>query len=385
MIRTLPYARRSRAAVRGSWRSCCSSCSSVDNRTINNIGNDDCDGANGLAGPIIGNDDAREEKLHGRRRRRQQGLQRHLLGRSAAALSSASPSLSLSFSPLLGVFRESSQSNCYWGLLVSSSRKQQRQQKISRCWYGSSPSPNEKKTENEEGESAGKNPHGYHGHWLNQLKSPPNLITIARIASTPFLAYLIVTEQHYAALAGCFVAGGSDVLDGYLAKRYGMSTVLGTYLDPLADKLLINVLSLSLWYSGTLPMVLVVIWMVKDLGLVTFTYLHVKRNTLQGTDVTLKVNPTLTSKINTALQFATLSLAIVHPIYPVMNGDALTALCWVTGGTTFASAASYVGFSAFKDSGSATTNRTKDAALMPPTKERDGEDRSRSSSSTPKK
>jgi cardiolipin synthase len=191
---------------------------------------------------------------------------------------------------------------------------------------------------------------------MKQLRSPPNIITVSRIASAPLLSYLIVTNQHDAALFGCVLAGFSDVLDGYLAKQHNMATVLGTYLDPLADKILINVLSVSLWWNGTLPTPLVALWMVRDVALTAGAYLYVARNTASGMTVTdplttpLKINPTVTSKINTAFQFATLSVGILYPLYPVLS-DGLTALCWITGATTCASGFSYLGYSAFSKSG----------------------------------
>lgn len=71
-------------------------------------------------------------------------------------------------------------------------------------------------------------------HWLEQLKSPPNLITASRIMIIPFISYWIITQQTLPAIVGCIYAAVSDVLDGYLARRYPhMQTALGTYLDPL--------------------------------------------------------------------------------------------------------------------------------------------------------
>lgn len=163
-------------------------------------------------------------------------------------------------------------------------------------------------------------------NWLRQLKSPPNLITLSRILSTPVLSYFII-EQHYDwALFGCLAAGLSDVLDGFLAKRYNMGTVLGTYLDPLADKLLINVLSVSLWYSDILPTPLIVLWLGRDVVLMVGTYLMVSSSTKVGRFVVdpvntpLKVEPTNISKVNTAFQFLTLGVGMLQPVYGVPPG-----------------------------------------------------------------
>lgn len=64
-----------------------------------------------------------------------------------------------------------------------------------------------------------------------QLKSPPNVITLTRMASTPILAYWILTEQHTLAIWGCTFAALSDALDGYLAKNYNMATTVGAYVS----------------------------------------------------------------------------------------------------------------------------------------------------------
>jgi len=131
----------------------------------------------------------------------------------------------------------------------------------------------------------------------------------------------------------------------------------------IADKLLINILSVSLWVNGTLPTPVVGLWLLKDVVLMTATVIHVKSNTAKGLAVAdpvttpLKVQPTNISKINTALQFVTLAVGIVHPVAAAAAESALLvvvlpeyvlpALCWLTGATTLASLGSYLGHSAF--------------------------------------
>lgn len=204
-------------------------------------------------------------------------------------------------------------------------------------------------------------------HWLEQLQSPPNLITLSRIAATPVLSYWVVTHQTWPAIGGCCLAALSDAADGYLARHHNMATPLGTYLDPLADKLLINSLSVALWANGTLPTPLVSLWLARDVFLMTATYLYVAKNTARGlsvwdpTSVPIQVNPTGISKFNTAMQFLTLSVGIAHPaivaaaatpdqaFLSFLAGPLLPALCWLTGATSVGSLASYLGHSAFTE------------------------------------
>ena len=71
-------------------------------------------------------------------------------------------------------------------------------------------------------------------HWLQQLRAIPNMITVSRILLIPFISYWIIQQQITLAFIGCVYAAISDVLDGYIARRYPyMQTSLGTYLDPL--------------------------------------------------------------------------------------------------------------------------------------------------------
>ena len=134
----------------------------------------------------------------------------------------------------------------------------------------------------------------------------------------------------------------------------------------LADKILINILSLSLWITSTLPTPLVLLWVMRDVALMTGTYLFVQDNTATGQNVLdpsttpLQINPTNISKMNTALQFATLSMGICI-LDPITRSSLLSAthnisvdhlfsgLCWLTGGTTVMSGISYFQYSAFTE------------------------------------
>ena len=154
-----------------------------------------------------------------------------------------------------------------------------------------------------------------------QIRTPPNVITITRMASTPLLAYWIVSGEYYLAIGGCTLAAMSDFLDGYLAKHYGWTTVLGTYLDPLADKAFLNALGISLCYSGVLPTPLVTVWVTKDILLLSGTawFLYKKHGNISilSNSVAkepLKVTPSMIAKVNTTLQFSTLVAGLLFPV-----------------------------------------------------------------------
>ncbi|MEJ0042257.1 MAG: CDP-alcohol phosphatidyltransferase family protein [Rhizomicrobium sp.] len=70
------------------------------------------------------------------------------------------------------------------------------------------------------------------------LRQIPNILTAIRIVLAPLTAYLMLHHQYLAALFVFAFAGGSDALDGFLARRFGLVSRFGEYLDPAADKLL---------------------------------------------------------------------------------------------------------------------------------------------------
>jgi len=186
----------------------------------------------------------------------------------------------------------------------------------------------------------------------DQLKSVPNIITLSRLASTPILCYWIVNDEPNLAIIGCFLAGVSDVLDGYIAKNHGGSTVLGTYLDPFADKLFINSLAISLWYSGIMPAPLILLWASKDFILLGGMgwYLYQDQRTINFFSNSihtkpLTVTPSTLGKANTGLQFATLAIAIVTTVVPpeFLQPVVLQSLCWVTGASSIITTLSYAG------------------------------------------
>ncbi|MDO9411194.1 MAG: CDP-alcohol phosphatidyltransferase family protein [Pseudolabrys sp.] len=128
--------------------------------------------------------------------------------------------------------------------------------------------------------------------------SIPNLITLGRILLVPIVVWAILTNNMFTAFVLFLVAGVSDGVDGFLAKRFNMTTELGAYLDPLADKALIVSIYLTLGISGVIPLWLVILVVSRDILIVGGIML----SWLMGNP--LKIRPLLVSKLNTVAQIA---------------------------------------------------------------------------------
>lgn len=128
--------------------------------------------------------------------------------------------------------------------------------------------------------------------------SIPNLITLGRILLVPVVVWAIASGLLWLAFLLFLVAGVSDAVDGFLAKRFRMTTVLGAYLDPLADKALIVSIYVTLGVNDLIPRWLVILVVSRDIMIVGAVML----SWLVGSPV--KVKPLVVSKLNTVAQIA---------------------------------------------------------------------------------
>jgi hypothetical protein len=81
----------------------------------------------------------------------------------------------------------------------------------------------------------------------------PNLLTFSRLIAAPFVGYAILHDAHAWALGLFVYAGVSDLLDGWIARRWHLQTVVGSIVDPMADKALMTILTVCLAAKGALP------------------------------------------------------------------------------------------------------------------------------------
>jgi cardiolipin synthase len=166
--------------------------------------------------------------------------------------------------------------------------------------------------------------------------SIPNLITLARILSVPIMVWAIMTGWMLAAFLLFLAAGVSDGVDGYLAKRFGMSSELGSYLDPLADKALIVSIYVTLGVSGEIPRWLVILVVSRDIMIVGAVLLA----WLVGKPLPMK--PLLISKINTAAQIVFAGLVLAWLGLHFGADWLISAAMWVVTLLTLLSVAAYV-------------------------------------------
>ncbi|MDI3309810.1 MAG: CDP-alcohol phosphatidyltransferase family protein [Thermoanaerobacterium sp.] len=115
----------------------------------------------------------------------------------------------------------------------------------------------------------------------------PNTLTLIRFVLIPVFVYsffYIYNGNIYAAVV-FLVSGLTDVLDGYIARHYNQITKVGILMDPLADKLMIITVLLSLWIKGIIPFFIILIVIVKEVTMIIGAFILYKRK-----DITIPAN-----------------------------------------------------------------------------------------------
>ncbi|CAM9276292.1 unnamed protein product, partial [Choristocarpus tenellus] len=180
---------------------------------------------------------------------------------------------------------------------------------------------------------------------------------MGRMCFCPALGGLIMTSEYKLALIGLAAASFTDWLDGYIARTWNQKSVLGGFLDPLADKLMVTIVAVALGYQAIIPGPLVVVMVGRDLLLVVGSLVHRVKTKREGDDffdldtIDYRVTPTTLSKVNTGLQFSTLWLGLTNALYQVPGDAGLIYLCGLTGAATVASGVNYLLVSGFKPRG----------------------------------
>ena len=166
----------------------------------------------------------------------------------------------------------------------------------------------------------------------------PNAITLGRLLAVPLVVWLILSRYDTAAFALFAAAGISDAIDGLIAKRYGLVTDIGRYLDPIADKVLLVSVYLTLGHTDQVPAWLVILVVSRDLLIVGGALLA---NTL---GMKVPIQPLVISKVNTGAQIVL--AAVVMGESALATGapmESLEQALWaVVAATTVLSGLSYL-------------------------------------------
>jgi cardiolipin synthase (CMP-forming) len=188
----------------------------------------------------------------------------------------------------------------------------------------------------------------------------PNVLTFTRLLAAPAVGYLLLAPHipHIYALTLFAYAAVTDLLDGYLARRWQQFTVVGSVIDPMADKLLMTISTLCLSYTGILPLYTATIIIGRDVALAIsaiwwrWISLPPPKTMTRYWDFSLpsaEVHPTEISKINTLLQLLLIGNAMILPVLPEVwvstwnLWGVFEGWCALVSATTVWSGLSYIG------------------------------------------
>lgn len=161
-----------------------------------------------------------------------------------------------------------------------------------------------------------------------KIWNTPNVLTLSRLFAAPLVGYLILTSQPVWALSVFFYAGATDLIDGYLARHWNQRTIIGTIIDPMADKALMTIAVVSLVIQSHIPIWLGGLILGRDLGLalaavrIRWISLPPPKTMARYWDFSLpsaEVKPTTISKYNTFLQLLLVGSAMAMPILPAQT------------------------------------------------------------------
>ena len=150
---------------------------------------------------------------------------------------------------------------------------------------------------------------------FRDLTSTPNLLTLLRMIFIPFIATSILDEEYAWAMGLFILAGLSDGLDGVIARRMNQKTVLGQYLDPIADKLLLSTMFLVLAVAHKIPWKFTIMVFSRDVGILIVSAVLYMATSLRD------FRPSIFGKANTVAQIATIFFVML---------DEITVAPWIT-------------------------------------------------------
>lgn len=168
------------------------------------------------------------------------------------------------------------------------------------------------------------------------LSALPNIVTVIRILLVPFFAFLLVYHFYHLALYVYVIAGISDALDGFLARRMNLQTELGRFLDPLADKTLVLTSLIIFTFLDWIPAWFTITVMSRDIfvlaGWFLLFLLYGRKN----------VQPTFIGKTANALQMFIVGYVLLGKVLPFLELPGFFVLFALTAALTAISGLHYM-------------------------------------------
>ncbi|MDP3559547.1 MAG: CDP-alcohol phosphatidyltransferase family protein [Legionellaceae bacterium] len=169
------------------------------------------------------------------------------------------------------------------------------------------------------------------------IKILPNVLSLLRVAMIPPFLMLFFAKDYERALCLFFIMGVTDGLDGWLARRLDSQSWWGSFLDPMADKILVGCSFFSLAWVGMLPWWLVFLCFFRDitllLGVLVWYWLLGRQM--------FCFKPTYLGKFNTCVQLLLVVCCITKLAILLPSSEWITVLIWVTATTTSATYCDY--------------------------------------------
>lgn len=155
----------------------------------------------------------------------------------------------------------------------------------------------------------------------DQIITIPNLLSIVRLMLIPLIVWLYVVKEEYNwAAVVIFISGVTDIVDGFIARRYNMVSDFGKILDPVADKLTQAAIIICLTVKYKLMFGLIIFFAVKEIIMVTMGFIAIKKKD--------SVNSAKWyGKANTVVLYAVMMLLILFPKMSATLADTLIILC----------------------------------------------------------
>lgn len=164
----------------------------------------------------------------------------------------------------------------------------------------------------------------------------PNAITLARLILIPVTAYFLTVGAYGVALIVFLVAAVTDLIDGFIARTFRLTSTLGATLDPIADKLNMFVATVLLAWQGLMPIWLAIAIVTRDIVIVGGALAY--RLALGHVEMV----PTKLSKVNTFIEFTALLLVMATAAEVIDIGPWLSTVFLFVLATVLASGAQYV-------------------------------------------